>query len=208
AAGHVYNNWLSGVSSYGMNARGEQTQLVVESNVFEHARNPLMGEGEVFQTDNVFEDVWGEPVRDTGPTFDPREFYDYTADDVAEVREILGKHSGPVHRIAEDAERRVTVAQDGSGDYRSIHAAVGAASRSAHPVEIVVQPGVYREAVSIWPSADRLTIRGATGDPADVVVTYDKARGDWPTVNVLADAVTLRDLTLQNTHPDAAGPKW
>ena len=206
AAGHVYNNWLSGVSSYGMNARGAQTQLVVESNVFEHARNPLIGEGAVFQQDNIFDDVWGEQIRDTGPTFVPSAHYDYAADDVDDVRKLLEKHAGPVHRTPDDAERRVTVAQDGSGDYLSIHAAVGAASRSSHPVEILVQPGTYREVVSIWPDADRLTIRGASGNPADVVITYDKASNDWPTLNVLADRVTLRGLTLENTHHDPAGP--
>ncbi|UYO97251.1 pectinesterase family protein [Microbacterium sp. M28] len=207
AAGHVYNNWLSGVSSYGMNARGAETELVVESNVFEHARNPLIGEGSVFQQDNIFEDVWGEAPRDTGPTFDATEHYAYTADAVDDVRKILEKDAGPVHRTGDDAERRVTVAQDGTGDYLSLHAAVGAASRSAHPVEVVVQPGTYREVVSIWPDADKLTIRGATGDPKDVVITYDKASGDWPTVNVLADAVMLQSVTLENPLNDPAAPK-
>ncbi|WP_460795989.1 pectinesterase family protein [Microbacterium sp. GXF0217] len=198
AAGHVYNNWLSGVSSYGMNARGVDTELVVESNVFEHARNPLIGEGSVFQQGNIFEDVWGEQPRDTGATFDPSANYAYTADSAVKVRKLLSKHAGPVHATTDEAERRVTVAQDGSGDYLSVHAAVGAASRSAHPVEIVVQPGIYREVLSIWPDADHLTIVGATGDPADVVITYDKASSDWPTVNVFADDVTLQSLTLEN----------
>lgn len=198
AAGHVYNNWLSGVSSYGMNSRGEETQLVVEGNVFEHARNPLIGTGSVFQKDNIFEDVWGEAPRDTGPTFDPASYYAYSADAASDVRKLLRKDAGPAIRIADDAERRVTVAQDGTGDYRSIHAAVGAASRSTHTVEIVVQPGTYREVVSIWPDADRLTIRGATGDPADVVITYDKSSSEWPTVNVFADDVTLQSITLEN----------
>ncbi|MGF6822879.1 pectate lyase [Microbacterium sp. ZKA21] len=198
AAGHVYNNWLSGVSSYGMNARGAETQLVVEGNVFEDARNPLIGEGSVFQQDNIFENVWGEQPRDTGATFDASANYTYTADPASRVRKILTKSAGPVHSTSDEAERRITVAQDGSGDYMSVHAAVGAASRSAHPVEIVVQPGVYREVVSIWPDADHLTIVGATGDPADVVITYDKSSSEWPTVNVLADDVTLQSLTLEN----------
>ena len=198
AAGHVYNNWLSGVSSYGMNARGEQTELVVEGNVFEHARNPLIGEGSVFQQDNIFVDVWGEQPRDTGATFDASANYAYTADPASDVRKLLTKDAGPVHATSDEAERRITVAQDGSGDYMSVHAAVGAASRSAHPVEIVVQPGIYREVVSIWPDADHLTIVGATGDPEDVVITYDKSSSEWPTVNVLADDVTLQSLTLEN----------
>jgi pectate lyase len=209
AAGHVYNNWLSGVSSYGMNAAGEETQLVVESNVFEHARNPLIGEGQVHQRDNVFRDVWAEPVADTGPTFDPADHYAYRADDVGQVERLLTRHAGPSGTTPERTPRRVTVAQDGTGDFASIHAAVGAATRSPHPVEIIVEPGTYREVVSVWPDADRLTIRGATGDPDDVVVTYDKPDTDWlntPTLNVYADRVTLRDLTVENAYDGSAGP--
>ncbi|ANC32628.1 pectinesterase family protein [Isoptericola dokdonensis] len=210
AAGHVYNNWLSGVSSYGMNARGG-AQVLVEASVFEHARKPLIADdgGHVHQRGNVFRDVWGEAPAETGPTFEASDHYSYRLDDVRAVPRLLSRHAGPVVGTAERAARRVVVAQDGAGDFLSIHAAVGAAARTPHPVEIVVRPGTYREVVTLWPGADRLTVRGATGDPSDVVVTYDKPDSDWantPTLTVLADRVTLRDLTLANTYDGAAGP--
>lgn len=210
AAGHVYNNLLTGVSSYGMNARGTETELLVEANVFEHARNPLIGDGRVHQRGNVFDDVWGgDPLADTGPTFEASTFYDYTADRVGDVERLLERHAGPVATGHERSPRTITVAQDGTGDVLSLHAAVGEAARANGPVEIIVQPGVYREIVSVWPGAKRLTIRGATGSAADVVITYDKPDIDWantPTLAVYADDVTLADLTLENSYDGSAGP--
>ncbi|MFI2103464.1 pectinesterase family protein [Isoptericola sp. NPDC019693] len=210
AHGHVYNNWMSGVSSYGINARGG-AQVLVENSVFEDARKPLIADGgTVHQRGNVFRDVWGEEPAETGPTFEASAFYPYTADPARKVPALLTRHAGTTQTPAKERlGKRVTVAQDGTGDFLSVHAAVGAASRVDHPVEIVVEPGTYREVVSVWPGAKHLTIRGATGDPADVVVTYDKPDTDWantPTLTVLADHVTLRDLTLENAYDGAAGP--
>jgi pectate lyase len=210
AAGHVYNNWLSGVSSYGINARGG-ARVLVESSVFEHARNPLIADGgQVHQRDNVFHDVWGSEPAETGPTFEASDYYEYTADDVDDVVRLLTRHAGTTKTPGtEKVGKRLVVAQDGTGDHVSVHAAVGAASRQDHAVEIVVEPGTYREVVSVWPGAAGLTIRGATGDPGDVVITYDKPDIDWantPTMNVYADGVTLRDLTLENTYDGSAGP--
>ncbi len=94
---------------------------------------------------------------------------------------------------------------------------MGAVWRSDHPVHIVVEPGTYREVVRIWPGADDLTIRGATGDAEDVVITYDIAAGQQkfygddtfghtgsPTVSVLADDITLRDVTVENAYDEDA----
>src|SRR5690606_23274848 len=186
------------------------SRLLVETNVFEHARNPLIADGgSVHQRDNVFRDVWHTEPADTCDTFEATDFYEYTADPAADDGGLLAHHgsahkSPPTDRIG----RRVTVAQDGSGDFASVHAAVGAASRVSHPVEIIVRPGNYREVVSIWPGAERLTLRGATGNPADVVITYDKPDIDWantPTLSVFADEVELRDLTLVNSYDGSAG---
>ena len=209
AYGHVYNNWLSGVSSYGINARGD-ANVLVESSVFEQARNPLIADGgSVHQRDNIYRDVWGTEPAESGPTFEASEFYEYTADPTGEVVDLLTAHAGTTKTPrAERVARLVTVAQDGTGDFASIHAAVGAASRSPHPVEIIVEPGVYREVVSIWTGANRVTIRGASGEAGDVIVTYDKPDIDWantPTVSVYAEDVKLRDLTIENSYDGSAG---
>ena len=55
------------------------------------------------------------------------------------------------------------------------------------------------------PGLEGLVIRGASGDPADVVLTYDKPAKDWATLTVLASDVTLRALTLENTLDRSGG---
>jgi len=216
AAGHLYNNWFDGQAQYGTMARGA-SQLVVESSVYSNGEDAIVAKdpaSAVDSRDNRFTSVRGRKD-DTGPTFDPAARYAYTADDVDDVARIVADGAGPLG-APEKVGRRVTVALDGTGDFASVGAAVGAASRAPHPVEIVVRPGTYREVVRVWPGADGLTIRGATGDPRDVLLTYDLAAGQAkfyggmfghtgsPTLAVLADDVTLRDLTVENAYDEAA----
>ena len=209
--GHVFNCWLAGVSSYGMTSRGG-TELLIEHSVFESARNAIGlsdPESRVAQDGNLREGCWGS-WEDTGIDADPAAYYDYALDPVEDVTGLLTRHAGP-HARRETTPRTLHVSQDGSGDVASIHAAVGAAWRAPHPVEIVVHPGTYREVVSVWPGCEGLVIRGATGDPADVVVTYDKAAKDWPTVLVLAPQVTLAALTLEAAYDEDTNgdrPAW
>jgi len=202
--GHAYNCWLEGVSSYGMASRGA-TQLLIEHSVFVSARDAIGVSDElsrVAQNGNLREDTWGK-WDDTGIDVDPADHYDYALDPVDDVRDLLTRDAGP-HARREHIPRRIHVAQDDSGDLASIHAAIGAASRSPHPVEIIVHPGTYREVLSIWPSCHGLVIRGASGDPEDVVVTYDKPAKDWATVTVLAQDVSLTALTLDNAYDEEA----
>ena len=202
---HVYNCLLDGVSSYGMASRGA-SQLLIEHSVFASVRNAIGAsdpDSRVAQNGNVDDGSWGF-WEDTGIDADPADHYRYTLDPVDEVRPLLHRHAGP-HARKEKTPRRIHVAQDGSGDVLSVHAAVGAAARSPHPVEILVHPGTYREVVTVWPELDGLVIRGAGGDPADVVLTYDKPAQDWATLTVLASEVTLGALTLENTFDRSAG---
>ncbi len=219
AAGHLYNNWLQGQGQYGTMSRGA-SQLVVESSVYEHGEDAIVAKDEasrVHSIGNIFNDIRGRKD-DTGPTFDPLQHYAYQADPVEDVVEIVGAGAGTLARPDKDA-RRVTVALDGTGDYASIGAAVGAAWRSDRIEEIVVEPGTYREIVRVWPGADDLTIRGATGDPADVVLTYDLAAGQAKfyggvfgstgaaTLAILADDVTVEAITIENGYDEVAnGP--
>ncbi|WP_114855797.1 pectinesterase family protein [Brachybacterium sp. YJGR34] len=205
AAGHMYDNWHAGHSSYGMSARGAG-QVLVENSVFQHVRNPLIQsdpESEIHQTGCVFEGTWGSHD-DTGETIDPADFYAHAADPTDQVIPLLTRHAGP-HARTERAPRTVRVAQDGSGDVASIHAAIGTAWRSPHPVEIVVAPGTYREVPTIWPGLDGLVIRGESGEAAEVVLTYDKRTTDWASLTVLSSEVTLRSLTVENTYPADPG---
>lgn len=216
SAAHVYNNHLEGTGSYGMLAR-EGSQVVVEQSYFENGEDPIVAYGDgsaVDSRDNVFTGTRGRRD-DTGATFEPADRYAYRPDPAREIPAILAAHAGSLGD--EDAVGdSVTVALDGTGDFASVSAAVGAAARADHPVEVVVQPGVYREVVRIWPDADGLTIRGATGIAEDVVITYDLAAGQQkfyggtqghtgsPTVSAMADDVTLADLTIENAYDEAA----
>jgi len=206
AIGHAYNIWHTGHSSYGMSARGA-TQLLIENSLFEHVRNPMIAsepESRIHQTGCLFEGTWGSHD-DTGVEIDPSEHYDYAPDPADQVTELLSRHAGPARR-KESAERRIRVAQDGTGDVASIHAAIGSALRAGHEeAEIVVAPGTYREAPVVWPGLDGIVIRGESEDPVDVVLTYDKPAQDWATLTVLSSQVTLRALTLQNTFEATPG---
>ena len=202
---HVYNCLLEGVSSYGMASRGA-SQLLVEHSVFDSVRNAIGAsdpDSRVAQRGNVDDGSWGF-WEDTGIDADPADHYRYTPDPVDELRTLLHRHAGP-HVRRERVPSRIHVAQDGSGDVLSVHAAVGAAARAGHQVEILVHPGTYREVVTVWPGLEGLVIRGASGDPEDVVITYDKPAQDWATLTVLAEDVTLADLTLENLYEDADG---
>ena len=202
---HVYNCLLDGVSSYGMASRGA-SQLLIEHSVFDSVRNAIGASDEdsrVAQNGNVRDGSWGF-WEDTGIDADPADHYQYTLDPVDEVRALLDRHAGP-HARKEKTPRRIHVAQDGSGDVLSVHAAVGAAARAPHPVEILVHPGTYREVVTVWPGLDGLVIRGVSGDPNDVVLSYDKPAQDWATVTVLASDVRLGALTLENTFDRSTG---
>jgi len=220
AAGHVYNCLFQGQGQYGTMSRGA-AQLVIEGCVYEHGEDAIVAKDEdsrVHSRDNVFTSIRGRKDH-TGPTFDPLDHYDYTADPVDEVPASVPSGAGPSRR-KESTGRQIRVAQDGTGDLASISAAVGAAWRAGHPAEIIIAPGTYREIVRIWPGMpEGLVLRGESGDPTDVVLTYDLAAGTEKfyggdfgatgaaTLAVLANDVTLRDLTIENAYDEAAhGP--
>ncbi len=217
AAGHLYSCVFQGQGQYGTMSRGA-SQLVVEACLYENGEDALVAKDPASRIDsrgNRFTGIRGRKDH-TGPTFEPSEHYDYTAEPIDDVARIVTGNAGP-HARTEQVGRRIRVALDGSGDVASIGAAVGAAWRSPHPVEIVVAPGIYREIVRIQPGMPAgLVLRGETGAATDVVLTYDLAAGTEKfyggvfggtgaaTLAVLADDVTLRDLTIENAYDEEA----
>ena len=215
AAGHVYSCLFQGQAQYGTMSRGA-AQLVVESCIYEDGEDAIVAkdpDSRVHSRGNRFTSIRGRKD-DTGPTFEPSDSYAYTAEPLDDLAEIVTRHAGP-HVRRERTGRRIRVALDGSGDVASIGAAVGAAWRAEHPVEIVVAPGTYREIVRVLPGTPAgLVLRGETGDAADVVLTYDLAAGTEKfyggdfghtgavTLAVLADDVTVRDLTIENAYDE------
>ncbi|WP_017569776.1 pectinesterase family protein [Nocardiopsis halotolerans] len=116
--------------------------------------------------------------------------------------------------------RVITVAADGSGDHTGVQAAVDAVpAHSTERVTIRIEEGVYREPVVIPGDKPNITLIGATGDPRDVVITYDRASGTpkpgggtygtsgSASVVIAGDDTHARDLTFENSwlreeHPE------
>jgi pectin methylesterase-like acyl-CoA thioesterase len=106
----------------------------------------------------------------------------------------------------------VTVAADGSGDHTTVAAALAAAAADGRiPWRVAVKAGTYREVLSL--ARPNVTLVGATGNAADVVLTYDNSAGTpkpdgsgtygtsgSATVLVKGNDVTVRDLTIENSY--------
>lgn len=103
---------------------------------------------------------------------------------------------------ASDAAATVTVAADGSGNYRTIQAAIAAARPGA---TINIKPGRYTGQVVIPSSKPGLSLIGTTGTATDVVITGNVpqsragASGSATVLNRAANT-TIRNLTMANTY--------
>lgn len=194
-AGHVYNNYLQDISSYGMLGRNA-ARLVVEGNYFQDVRNPLNiqdPEGELAASGNIFEDCVGVNSAPRGAAFDPVTRYQYRLDPAEAVPALVGRFAGPLGGTVTLPAEVITVALDGSGDYGSIRAAVGSIpSGYSRPVTIRLAPGVYDEPVVIWQDRSGIILEGSTGNAADVVLTFKEG----VTLFVAGNGTAVRNLTV------------
>ncbi|WP_458112775.1 pectinesterase family protein [Arthrobacter sp. R1-13] len=219
AAAHVYNNYLEDIGQYGMMGRNA-AKVVVESNYFDTVADPIVAKDpatQVVSRDNIFKGQTYGRKDNIGVAFEPSSFYQYRKDATADVPRIVSEGAGPRNSSAKVPGANITVALDGTGDFGSIQAAIGAIpDHSTQARTITVKPGVYREVVNVWPDRKNVTITGATGNPADVVLSYNTAAGQpkffggtWgakgsPTMTVAADNTTVTNLTVENTYDEAA----
>jgi pectinesterase len=100
------------------------------------------------------------------------------------------------------AATTVTVAADGSGNYTTIQAALGAVSSGS---VINIKPGTYRGQVSIPAGKSGVTLQGTTGTATDVVITGNApastaGTSGSATVLNLAGNTTVKGLTIANTY--------
>ncbi|WIM93545.1 pectinesterase family protein [Actinoplanes oblitus] len=100
------------------------------------------------------------------------------------------------------AATAITVAADGSGNYTTIQAAVAAASAGT---VITIKAGTYHGQVQIPASKPGITLQGATGSSADVIITGNTpastaGTAGSATVYNLAPNSTIKGLTMQNTY--------
>jgi pectin methylesterase-like acyl-CoA thioesterase len=130
--------------------------------------------------------------------------------------------AGPVMAAAAPATAAtsVTLTVGGSGaEYTSVQAAVSAVpDHSATPYTILIQRGTYHEAVTIPAAKLHLTLRGATGNPADVVIDAAHYHGEpspaggtygtegSATVHVRASNFAAEYVTFSNSFDKRAHP--
>jgi len=202
AASHVYNNYLENISSYGMLGRNAAL-LLVEGNYFRDVRNPLHHQGpggQLVARNNVFEQCSGNTGQDQGLAFKAPYSYDLTP--VRAVPALVRAFGGPVGGTEPELRKVINVALNGTGDYASIRAAVGAIpANNSSPVTVLLQPGIYHEPSVIWGDRRNITLAGATGNAADVVLT----NSEGVTLLVAADGSAVRDLTVTSDAPQT-GP--
>ncbi|MCR5151997.1 MAG: hypothetical protein K6A98_02445, partial [Prevotella sp.] len=113
------------------------------------------------------------------------------------------------------AQKTMTVAKDGSGDYTTIQAAVDAAAEGAETV-IKVKAGTYAEKVSIGSrrkaSTKRITMMGDGMDKTIITAAYGKKNigngkdvRDYATLAVFADDFYMENMTVRNTAGKEGG---
>lgn len=108
------------------------------------------------------------------------------------------------------ANQKITVAQDGTGDFKSVGAAIEAANTDNTAVLIFIKNGIYKEKLVIPSSKPRLTLVGE--DKVKTIITNDDYSGkpnpdskqnfgtsDSYTLLVRADDVRIENLTIENS---------
>ena len=101
-----------------------------------------------------------------------------------------------------------TVAADGSGAYKTVQAAINAASGTARQF-ILVKPGTYRELISIASNKPPITLYGADADATKVVIVNDQTASSAggtaqsATFSAKANGLSLLNLSISN---DFASP--
>ncbi|MFF4401863.1 pectinesterase family protein [Streptomyces sp. NPDC001480] len=246
AHAHLYNNYLEDEagttikSSYGNYSRG-RTNMLLENSYFQGMNNPVIRDSTatLVQRGNVFSGTSGRNESGgSGAAWDPKKYYGYTLDKAADVPALVKSGAGPRSSIGTTASTTsttttttsttpttkaaaattLTVAQDGTGQYRTVQAAVNAVP-AGNPSRVVisVKPGTYRELVKVPSDKPHVTIQGAGGSRKDTVIVYNNAAGTQKpdgsgpygtggsaTVAVEADDFQARNLTISNDFDEAA----
>ncbi|KMS78779.1 pectate lyase [Streptomyces leeuwenhoekii] len=230
AHAHLYNNVLEDTpgtaitSSYGNYSRGK-TRMVLENSYFQGVKNPVIKDAtaSIVQRGNVFSGTSGRN-ESGGTAFDPKTYYRYTLDKVADLPALLKSGAGPRSSLgttatttAAAAATTLTVAKDGSGQYSTVQAAVNAVpANNPSRVVIAVKPGTYRETVKVPSNKPHVTIQGTGASRKDTVIVYNNASGTpkpgggtygtggSATVAVEADDFQARNLTIANDFDEKA----
>jgi PelA/Pel-15E family pectate lyase len=111
-------------------------------------------------------------------------------------------------------ESKLTVAQDGSGDYGTVQQAIDAVpANNSEPVKIFIKNGVYKEVVRVPADKPFITMIGESAEKT--ILTYDnyakKPRPEGGTygtsgsasVYLYASDFVAKDLTIENTFDES-----
>ncbi|MFJ8107583.1 pectinesterase family protein [Streptomyces sp. NPDC096132] len=233
AHAHLYNNFLEDVagtdikSSYGNYARGK-TNMLLENSYFQGLTNPVVRDATatLVQRGNVLSGTTGKNESGgSGAAWDPKKYYSYTLDKTADVPSLLKSGTGPRSSLGtttsanttKAAATTITVAADGSGQYRTVQAAVDAVpANNPSRVVISVKPGTYREVVKVPANKPHVTIQGSGASRKDTTIVYGNAAGmtkpdgsgtygtpGSATVSVLSDDSQVRNLTVTNDFDES-----
>ncbi|MEZ0065661.1 pectin methylesterase-like acyl-CoA thioesterase [Streptacidiphilus sp. MAP12-20] len=111
--------------------------------------------------------------------------------------------------------RTLAVAAGGGAQYRTVQAAVNAASAGD---TVLIAKGTYHETVTVPATKTGLNLVGATGSAADVVITFGNAAGAGrpdgsrygtmgsATATFAAAGMSVKNLTVANSFSKAANP--
>ncbi|MEY9487749.1 pectin methylesterase-like acyl-CoA thioesterase [Streptomyces calvus] len=145
--------------------------------------------------------------------------------EAADVPALLTAQAGPRSSIGTTtaaakatAAGTLTVARDGTGQYRTVQAAVNAVpANNPSRVVISIKPGTYRETVKVPSNKPHVTFQGTGGSRKDTVIVFDNAAGTpkpdgsgtygtsgSATVAVEADDFQARNLTIANDFDERA----
>jgi pectinesterase len=114
------------------------------------------------------------------------------------------------------AQKKITVAQDGSGNYRTVQEALNAVpSGNTKPVTIHIKKGTYKEVITVDATKSFITLMGE--DKNNTILTYNNHAGTrlpngdtlntWTcsSVFVYGNDFTAQNLTFENNAGFTAG---
>ena len=118
--------------------------------------------------------------------------------------------------LAMQAQEKITVAKDGSGNYSNVQAALNSIPlNNKKPVTIYIKNGIYKEKILVDSSKDLITIAGE--DKFNTILTYDdhtgkvspkrdtiNTRTSW-SCKILGNDFTARNISFRNDAGFTAG---
>ena len=99
----------------------------------------------------------------------------------------------------------ITVAADGSGNFKTIQAALDSVANENQASVIQIAPGRYPERVTVAQARNFITLRGMGRTRSEVVIAG--GAGKWGVLSALGDDLRVENLTVENTSGPAAGPQ-